>query len=100
MGIIKKSVGRKAAYLCYQQSPNDVKMVPCNPPCSLETKVTILDLIPKTDYYFECVPVLPAKKKKKGGGGATTGVGNSTGTTAKVAQGVGQATQRIKVTVV
>ncbi|MHB8258755.1 MAG: hypothetical protein ACYDCN_00075 [Bacteroidia bacterium] len=97
--LIKKSVGRKAAYLWYQSKTDIIMMVPCNPPCSLETKVTILDLIPKTDYYFECVPVLPVKKKKKGGG-TTTGVGNSTGTTAKVAQGVGQATQRIKVTVV
>jgi hypothetical protein len=97
--LIKKSVGRKAAYLWYQQGPADAKMVPCTPPCSLETKVTVTGLTPNTVYSFECVPVLPVKKPKKGGGN-TTGVGSSTGTTAKVAQGIGKATQSVKVTVV
>ena len=97
--LIKKSVGRKAAYLWYQQGPNDAKMVPCTPPCSLETKVTVTGLTPNTVYSFECVPVLPVKKPKKGGG-TTTGTSSSTSTTAKVAQGIGKATQSVKVTVV
>ena len=98
--LIKKSVGRRAAYLWYQAvDSNPTVFVPCNPPCTLETKVTVIALIPNTVYHFQCVPVLPVKKPKKGGG-ATTGVGSSTGTTAKVAQGIGKATQTVKVTVV
>jgi len=99
--LIKKSVGRRAAYLWYQAlDSNPTVFVPCNPPCSLETKVTVTGLIPNTVYHFQCVPVLPVKKPKKGGGNITTGTGSGTGTTAKVAQGIGKATQSVKVTVV
>jgi hypothetical protein len=98
--LIKKSVGRRAAYLWYQAlDSNPTVFVPCNPPCSLETKVTVTGLIPNTVYHFQCVPVLPVKKPKKGGG-TTTGTSSSTSTTAKVAQGIGKATQSVKVTVV
>jgi len=92
--LIKKSVGKRAAYL-WMQSTDNVTFVYCNPICTIETKVTISGLTPTTNYWFKCIPVLPIKKAKK-----TTGTSSSTSTTEKVAPGVGQATQTVKITVV
>ncbi|MBI3503054.1 MAG: hypothetical protein HY063_14805 [Bacteroidetes bacterium] len=61
--LIAKAAAKKAAYL-WQQSTDNINFVYCDPICTLETKNTVENLTPKTDYWFRFRAILPAKARK------------------------------------
>jgi len=61
--LIAKAAAKKAAYH-WQQSTDNVTFVHCEPMITLETKNTVFNLTPKTDYWFRFRAILPSKARK------------------------------------